>query len=153
MLRFVSEITHVVNRSLVCVIVSTIVIGINSMSATTQAQTPELITEVEGITEYRYENGVQLLLFPDQSKPQFTVNMTVLVGSRHEGYGESGMAHLLEHLLFKGTDTFPDIPKWLKDRGVLNMNGTTWYDRTNYYETLPASKKISSSQSTWKPTG
>ena len=111
------------------------------MPTTTQAQTPELITEVEGITEYRYENGVQLLLFPDQSKPQFTVNMTVLVGSRHEGYGESGMAHLLEHLLFKGTDTFPDIPKWLKDRGVLYMNGTTWYDRTNYYETLPASKK------------
>ena len=79
MLRFVSEITHVVNRSLVCVIVSTIVIGTNSMPTTTQAQTPELITEVEGITEYRYENGVQLLLFPDQSKPQFTVNMTVLV--------------------------------------------------------------------------
>ena len=109
------------------------------MPTTATAQAPERITEVEGITEYRYENGVQVLLFPDDSKPQFTVNMTVLVGSRHEGYGESGMAHLLEHLLFKGTDTFPDTPKWLKDKGVLNMNGTTWYDRTNYYETLPAS--------------
>ena len=64
--------------------------------------------------------------------------MTILVGSRHEGYGETGMAHLLEHLLFKGTPTHDDIPKLLKDRGVLNMNGTTWYDRTNYYETLPA---------------
>ena len=104
----------------------------------TLGQQPALITEIEGITEYRLDNGVRVLLFPDDSKPQFTMNMTVLVGSRHEGYGESGMAHLLEHMLFKGTDKHPDIPKLLKDRGVLNMNGTTWVDRTNYYETLPA---------------
>ncbi len=102
------------------------------------AQQPKKIADVEGITEYQLDNGVKLLLFPDNSKPQFTVNMTVLVGSRHEGYGESGMAHLLEHMLFRGTDLFPDIPKLLKDRGVLNMNGTTSYDRTNYFETLPA---------------
>ena len=118
-----------------------ILTGAMTMPATTNAQSPTRVTEVEGITEYQYENGVQVLLFPDDSKPQFTVNMTVLVGSRHEGYGESGMAHLLEHLLFKGTPTYPDTPKWLKDKGVLNMNGTTWYDRTNYYETLPASKE------------
>ena len=103
------------------------------------AQLPEKVTEIEGITEYRLDNGIQLLLFPDDSKPQFTVNMTILVGSRHEGYGETGMAHLLEHMLFRGTERYPDTPKWLKDRGVLDMNGTTWYDRTNYYETLPAS--------------
>ncbi len=103
------------------------------------SQQTKKITEIEGITEYRLTNGVQLLLFPDDSKPQITVNMTVLVGSRHEGYGETGMAHLLEHMLFKGTPTHHDIPKLLKDRGVLNMNGTTWYDRTNYYSTLPAS--------------
>lgn len=99
----------------------------------------EKVTEVEGITEYKLENGVPVLLFPDVSKPQFTVNMTVLVGSRHEGYGETGMAHLLEHMLFKGTPTHDDIPALLKERGVLNLNGTTWYDRTNYYETLPTS--------------
>ena len=103
------------------------------------AQRPKQITEIEGITEYRLDNGVQLLLFPDDSKPQFTVNMTLMVGSRHEGYGETGMAHLLEHMLFRGTEKYPDTPKWLKDKGVLNMNGTTWLDRTNYYETLPAS--------------
>ena len=108
---------------------------------TMQAQEPEKITQIEGITEYKLHNGVQVLLFPDDSKPQFTVNMTVLVGSRHEGYGETGMAHLLEHMLFKGTEVHPDIPKLLKDRGVLNMNGTTWFDRTNYYETLPASNE------------
>ena len=103
------------------------------------AQLPKQITEIEGITEYRLDNGVQLLLFPDDSKPQFTVNMTLMVGSRHESYGETGMAHLLEHMLFRGTEKYPDTPKWLKDKGVLNMNGTTWLDRTNYYETLPAS--------------
>ena len=103
------------------------------------AQLPEETASVEGITEYRLANGVKLLLFPDDSKPQFTLNMTVLVGSRHEGYGEAGMAHLLEHMLFRGTDRHQDIPKLLKDRGVLNMNGTTSIDRTNYFETLPAS--------------
>ncbi len=103
------------------------------------AQSLEETASVEGITEYKLENGVKLLLFPDDSKPQFTLNMTVLVGSRHEGYGEAGMAHLLEHMLFRGTDRHQDIPKLLKDRGVLNMNGTTSIDRTNYFETLPAS--------------
>lgn len=96
------------------------------------------IGAIEGIEEFKMDNGIKLLLLPDDSKPQFTINVTVNVGSRHEGYGESGMAHLLEHMLFKGTDEFPDTPKWLKERGVLNMNGTTWFDRTNYFETLPA---------------
>lgn len=96
------------------------------------------ITEIEGISEYRLKNGVRVLLFPDESKDVVTVNMTVFVGSRHEGYGEAGMAHLLEHMLFKGTPDHPNIPKALTDRGA-NFNGTTWMDRTNYYETLPAS--------------
>jgi len=95
------------------------------------------VTAVEGITEYRLDNGLQVLLFPDASKPTVTVNVTYLVGSRHEGYGEAGMAHLLEHMLFKGTPTHPDIPGVLKIRGA-RMNGTTSYDRTNYFETLPA---------------
>lgn len=96
------------------------------------------ITSIEGITEYRLTNGTQVLLFPDPSKPTVTVNMTIFVGSRHEGYGEAGMAHLLEHMLFKGTPKNPEIPKALQARGA-NFNGTTWLDRTNYYETLPAS--------------
>ena len=97
------------------------------------------ITSVEGITEYRLANGMKVLLFPDASKPQITVNLTIFVGSRHEGYGESGMAHLLEHMLFKGTPTHKNIPKALQDRGA-RFNGTTWLDRTNYYETLPAER-------------
>ncbi len=95
------------------------------------------VTTVEGITEYQLDNGLKVLLFPDASKPTVTVNITYLVGSRHEGYGEAGMAHLLEHMLFKGTPTHPDIPGVLKKRGA-QMNGSTSYDRTNYFETLPA---------------
>ncbi|MDE0192638.1 MAG: pitrilysin family protein [Gammaproteobacteria bacterium] len=95
------------------------------------------VASVEGITEYQLDNGLKFLLFPDQSKQQITVNITYLVGSRHEGYGETGMAHLLEHLVFKGTPNHPDIPAELTERGA-SPNGTTWFDRTNYFETFPA---------------
>lgn len=96
------------------------------------------VQSLEGITEYVLDNGCRVLLYPEPSKPTVTVNMTVLVGSRHEGYGETGMAHLLEHLVFKGTPAHPAIPKVLQEKGA-QFNGTTWVDRTNYYETLPAS--------------
>ena len=69
------------------------------------AQGISKITTIEGFTEYRLDNGLQVLICPDISKPTVTVNLTVFVGSRHEGYGETGMAHLLEHMLFKGTPT------------------------------------------------
>ena len=106
-------------------------------SGISKANEPKKVATVEGITEYQFENGLKLLLFPDASQPKVTVNMTVLVGSRHEGYGEAGMAHLLEHMLFKGTPAFPDTWKALRERGA-SANGTTWYDRTNYFETLNA---------------
>ncbi len=109
------------------------------LSAADAPAAPEKVRTVEGITEYSLENGMKVLLFPDPSSPKVTVNLTLLVGSRHEGYGETGMAHLLEHMLFKGTPTHKNIPKELQARGA-NFNGTTWYDRTNYYETLPASE-------------
>jgi zinc protease len=93
---------------------------------------------VEGIAEYTLPNGLKVLLFPDPSKPTITVNVTYLVGSRHEGYGETGMAHLLEHLLFKGTPRHPNIPQELTEHGA-RPNGSTWFDRTNYFETFTAS--------------
>lgn len=107
-------------------------------SAQVAAAGLEPVTTVEGITEYRLDNGLKVLLFPDESKNTITVNITYFVGSRHEAYGETGMAHLLEHLVFKGTPDHPDIPAELTERGAF-PNGTTWYDRTNYFETFPAS--------------
>jgi len=93
---------------------------------------------IEGITEYRLANGLKVLLFPDASKPTVTVNVTYLVGSRHENYGETGMAHLLEHLMFKGSPKHRAIPQQFAERGM-DFNGTTSLDRTNYYEVFPAS--------------
>ncbi len=78
-----------------------------------------------------------MLLFPDQSKPTVTVNITYLVGSRFENYGETGMAHLLEHLMFKGTPTHPHIDQEYNARGM-RFNGSTWLDRTNYFELFKA---------------
>lgn len=96
------------------------------------------VTSVEGITEYRLDNGLRVLLFPDATKPTVTVNITYLVGSRHENYGETGMAHLLEHLLFKGTPTIADIPGEMKKRGI-GYNASTWLDRTNYFASFTES--------------
>jgi zinc protease len=98
---------------------------------------PVKVASIEGVTEYKLANGGRVVLFPEASRPIVTVNMTVLVGSRHEGYGESGMAHLLEHMVFKGTPSHPDVAKALQDHGA-RFNGTTNTDRTNYFETMPA---------------
>jgi len=92
---------------------------------------------IEGFSEYRLPNGMRVVLVPDSSTPKVTVNLTLFVGSRHEGYGEKGMAHLLEHMLFKGTPTTKDPKGALIGRGA-NFNGTTNHDRTNYFEILPA---------------
>jgi zinc protease len=100
----------------------------------------ERAASVEGITEYRLEDGLKVLLFPDPTKPTVTVNITYLVGSRNEGLGETGMAHLLEHLMFKGSKGHPNIPQELTSHGA-RPNGTTWFDRTNYFETFSASEE------------
>src|ERR1051325_12091445 len=93
------------------------------------------VVSVEGITEYRLSNGLRVLLFPDKSKPQTTVNVTYLVGSRHEGYGETGMAHLLEHMQFKGTPNHRHPSEEISAHGAA-FDATTSFDRTNFYETF-----------------
>ena len=95
----------------------------------------QFIRDVEGIREYALPNGLHLLLVPYASKPVTTVNITYRVGSRHESYGETGMAHLLEHLMFKGSQAHPRLWEEMSQRGI-SFNGTTWLDRTNYYETF-----------------
>jgi zinc protease len=109
-------------------------------AAASSLRLPRGVTQgpsAEGITEYRFDNGFKLLLLPDASKPTVTVNITYLVGSRQENYGETGMAHLLEHLMFKGTPKHSAIPQEFSKRGM-RFNGTTSLDRTNYYEIFPA---------------
>ena len=98
---------------------------------------PTQVAEVEGIHEYRLANGLQVLLIPDASKATVTVNVTYRVGSRMESYGETGMAHLLEHLMFKSTRHIDNVAAELSRRGM-QFNGSTSEDRTNYFETFPA---------------
>uniref|UniRef100_UPI00333F153D M16 family metallopeptidase n=1 Tax=Castellaniella defragrans TaxID=75697 RepID=UPI00333F153D len=90
---------------------------------------------IQGVSEYRLDNGLRVILAPDASRPQTTVNMTYLVGSRREGPGETGMAHLLEHLMFRGTEAQPDALAEFSRRG-LAANGSTGLDATNYYATF-----------------
>jgi zinc protease len=98
------------------------------------------VASVEGVTEYQLSNGLRVLLFPDQTAPKITVNVTYMVGSKHENYGETGMAHLLEHLFFKGSPKHPKQDAEGNLHGA-RLNGTTDFDRTNYEETFPAEEK------------
>jgi zinc protease len=125
------------SRSIVHVLTLSALVFVASGLPPVSAAAPTKGAMVEGITEYRLPNGLRVLLFPDPGKPTITVNITYLVGSRNENYGETGMAHLLEHMLFKGTPTHPDIPKELTEHGA-RSNGQTSFDRTNYFETFQA---------------
>jgi zinc protease len=109
-----------------------------AVPAASASATAQQVRSIEGVTEYRLANGLQVLLYPDDSSNTVNVNVTYRVGSRQESYGETGMAHLLEHMNFKGTPTHPKIMDELSSRGA-RANATTSYDRTNYFETMPAS--------------
>ena len=119
-------------------LVATLVLGTVLAEAQTLPPGVEQGPSIAGITEYSFPNGLRVLLLPDPGSSTITVNATYLVGSRHEGYGETGMAHLLEHLLFITSTNGVEIKQELEDHGA-RWNGTTWYDRTNYYETVTAS--------------
>ncbi|MFH7012581.1 M16 family metallopeptidase [Flavobacterium sp. FlaQc-52] len=113
-------------------------LGVMSSVYAQKKEQPKYITNVEGVKEYALNNGLKVLLIPDASQSNMIVNIVYKVGSINEGYGEKGMAHLLEHMLFKSTKNLGDIKKMLSDKGG-NANGTTWFDRTNYYEVFPSS--------------
>src|SRR5579871_2058430 len=108
-----------------------------ALAVTPAAKAPTPVATVEGISEYDLPNGLRVLLVPDASAPQVTVNLTVFVGSRFENYGERGMAHLFEHMLFKKTHKVADIKQALTELGGV-ANGTTDLDRTNYFEIIPS---------------
>jgi zinc protease len=115
-----------------------IVIASTSLAQTLPAGVQK-VTSIEGVTEYAFPNGLHVLLFPDNSKPKITVNVVYHVGSRNEGYGETGMAHLLEHMTFKTSTSGHELFKELTDRAGGSFNGTTDYDQTMYFETFNAS--------------
>ncbi|WP_371377634.1 M16 family metallopeptidase [Thalassotalea aquiviva] len=112
--------------------------AISSAQVITKSDT--MVRTIEGIEEHQLGNGLKVLLFEDASQPKTLVNITYRVGSVHENYGETGMAHLLEHMLFKGSENYPDINTEFKKRGMAT-NATTWLDRTNYFEVFDANEE------------
>lgn len=98
---------------------------------------------IEGIAEYKVKaNGMRVLLAERHETPVVATTIVYHVGSRNEAVGYTGSTHFLEHMMFKGTPTFDPLKKTgiddvLKKVGGIN-NATTWYDRTNYYEMVPA---------------
>ena len=125
------------NRKLVFLAVASLVTLAAVASAQTLPAGVQKMTSMGGITEYDFPNGLKVLLYPDAAEPKITVNVTYLVGSRHEGYGETGMAHLLEHLDFIETTTGRHIKDEITAH-TSSWNGTTSEDRTNYFETFSA---------------
>lgn len=131
------------------VIASAMFVALTGCSATQSSTAPEVavanakmefVRSVEGIQEYTLSNGMKVLLYPDSAQPKTLVNITYRVGSVHENYGETGMAHLLEHMLFKGSTSYKDIDKEFNKRGM-RVNATTWLDRTNYFELFEYDEK------------
>jgi zinc protease len=101
-----------------------------------------MVVAEDEIEEYRLENGMKVLLVENRVAPVVTVMVLYRVGSRNEAVGYTGATHLLEHMMFKGTPTFnknqnTQIAAALQRIGA-NFNATTWYDRTNYFETVPS---------------
>ena len=101
-----------------------------------------LVKKIDGISEYRLDaNGLRILHIPDTSSPVVGLMVTYHVGSRNEATGYTGATHLLEHLMFKGSEQFnkdKGSTAWdlLEGKGA-RVNATTWFDRTNYYAVMP----------------
>ncbi len=96
-------------------------------------------TSQQQLEEHRLDNGLRVVLLPDDRLPLVTVNLWYHVGSKNEHPGLTGFAHLFEHMLFQGSEHVGDSDhfRYIQQAGGV-ANGSTWYDRTNYYETLPA---------------
>jgi zinc protease len=103
----------------------------------------EHVQTLDGIEEYRLSsNGLGILLMPNEGLPVATVMVTYKVGSRNEVTGTTGATHILEHMMFKGTEKFnsaegSDYSSQMERIGA-RANATTWFDRTNYYATMPS---------------
>ncbi len=91
-------------------------------------------------SEFTLPNGLKVIVHTDRKAPVVAVSVWYNVGSKHEPKGKTGFAHLFEHLMFNGSENAPgDFFEPLQQVGATDFNGTTWFDRTNYFETVPTS--------------
>ncbi len=93
------------------------------------------------LQERALDNGLRVVVQEDHTTPVVSVHVMYHVGSKHERAGRTGFAHLFEHLMFQGSEHVHDDEhfRYVQDAGGL-LNGSTWFDRTNYFETLPANE-------------
>ena len=97
------------------------------------ATTPEIAFQ-----EFRLDNGLRVIVHEDRKAPIVAVNIWYHVGSKDEPEGKTGFAHLFEHLMFNGTENYDDeYFKPFEEVGATGMNGTTSFDRTNYFQVVP----------------
>ena len=111
--------------------------------ASQSAGQPATAAELARLVDIPYErftlpNGLRVLVHTDRKAPVVAVSIWYGVGSKHEPAGRTGFAHLFEHLMFNGSENAPgDFFKPLQEVGATDFNGTTWFDRTNYFQTVP----------------
>ncbi|QNA85638.1 insulinase family protein [Sphingomonas sp. So64.6b] len=111
-----------------------------AVQAAKPAPVADLVKQVDiPYEEFTLKNGLRVIVHTDRKAPVVAVSVWYDVGSKHEPKGKTGFAHLFEHLMFNGSENAPgDFFEPLKQVGATDYNGTTWYDRTNYFETVPA---------------
>ncbi|MGI9308821.1 MAG: M16 family metallopeptidase, partial [Gammaproteobacteria bacterium] len=107
---------------------------LGSIFSTTSATT---IPEIK-FTEFKLDNGLTLIVHEDHKAPIVSVNIWYHIGSKNERPGKTGFAHLFEHLMFQGSENFDgEYLNALDEIGATDLNATTWFDRTNYFQTIP----------------
>ncbi|OAN66084.1 M16 family metallopeptidase [Sphingomonas sp. TDK1] len=108
-------------------------------TAITPAPLSTLVDQVKlPYEQFTLENGLRVIVHTDRKAPVVALSVWYDVGSKHEPAGKTGFAHLFEHLMFNGSQNAPgDFFEPLKQVGATDLNGTTYYDRTNYFETVP----------------
>ncbi|QNM82033.1 insulinase family protein [Sphingomonas sabuli] len=112
-----------------------------AVTAPEPAPVSELVKEVAiPHSSFKLANGLTVLVHEDHKAPVVAVSTWYNVGSKDEPEGKTGFAHLFEHLMFNGSENLPgDYFTYLQQIGATDYNGTTWFDRTNYFETVPKS--------------
>ena len=103
-------------------------------------QTPDQLLARVAISHesFTLANGLRVIVHTDRKAPVVAVSVWYNVGSKDEPAGRTGFAHLFEHLMFNGSENAPgDYFSYTRAIGPTDLNGTTWFDRTNYFETVP----------------
>src|SRR5215813_8683748 len=113
-------------------------LGTGSAAKTSAAKTEKIPSL--SFEKYKLKNGLEVILSEDHALPLVSVNVWYHVGPAYEAPGRTGFAHLFEHMMFQGSEHVGPKAhfRYLESAGATGINGTTSFDRTNYFETVPS---------------